>query len=474
MPQGLDLSKLSDMDLGALSKGDVSALSDDGLKLISDYQADQARPSNTHGYLERVQQAYSPGGQPAIVAEQDPEGNKRNAAIGASLAIGNVAGAGVGALGLEGLAGVGARSVGGGAAGAGSQYVSNKIEGKPGSEGVLKAAEYGAGGSLVADLIGGVAGYAGKKLSRMSKAQADAFVSDPEGVSEIAKGLEDPAQGPALQDKAVAAINESRKASKATGMTAASKLSSVLDGKSVAINPGKYLGLDPESDAIIQKALDGSKETASAAESFKNTAGPALPDSLDLPAKDANKVKQILQDRANFGQGTITDPVQKAQFSDMAKKSSALRASIESLDPSIGPLNQSMQQNMLLQEALRKGAKSSPIAFVSSEAPDRIATLARAEEAGQGGLIDMGRKIGAAKTIIANDSGSGIPAFIPKAIGRGTLLANPVVGGVAQASDPLLSLVASDPGMRSYLSDRAKEINNPKDSSIARRMLSGK
>jgi hypothetical protein len=340
--------------------------------------------------------------------------------------------------GSAGLAGPGARlakAAGGGFKGAaalgGAQGsltdidVDNPVNqvGKAAAGAGMGAGIYGAGKAAVKGL--GLLKKGSGKLARMTDAQSDAYLKDVRGTEKMAQQLGNVSENPQgmveLQNQARSAINNSRGTLKAQGLKDAAHVSNAVQGKQLEINPSKLLGIDPEADAIINQAISASKTTSSPVQAFANQAGPAIPESLSLPGDAANKLKQILQKASEFGRGTLLDPQQAAKNATAANASRGLRIGVEGLDPSIAAKNQAMQEGMMLQQSLRQGGKTNPLAFVSSEAPDRMATLARAETKGAGGLFDFGNKLGAAKSISAKDVGSGVPSSLGRAAGRAGL-----------------------------------------------------
>lgn len=273
-------------------------------------------------------------------------------------------------------------------------------------------------GQLANSGLGLIKKYSGN-FARMSPAQSDAYLGDIVGTEDMAKQLGNVSENPQgmvdLQNKARDAIGNSRAALKAKGLQNASKLSQYLTGKSTEINPSDYMGLDPEVDEILNKAISNT-------DASHVNLSPGLPKSVPVDLNELNTAKRILQSKAQFAPGTVVDPQQAARNSLMASKSQGLRSLIERVGgDDVAPLNQEMQDSMMLQKALRQGGKTSPLAFVSSESPDRMATLARAETQGAGGLFDLGNQLGAAKAIAGKNVGSGVDSSLLKAAGRAGL-----------------------------------------------------
>jgi hypothetical protein len=352
------------------------------------------------------------------------------------------------------MARIGANTAIGGAQGAATGDAKNAAIG----------AGMGAVGGTLGEAVGGLASlgkYVSRGFSRMTGPQSEAYLNNPGtsvlgdissdmqgqepkfGVSDMVSSLKDPSKMPALQDRAVEAINTSRKALKAQGLGAARTLSEDLSNKYVPVNPQEIEaavqnlhGIDPRADEILdhyRADVQGNPgEKALGDDNVMRTEG-ATPDTkvasnaVSMPANEVNQLKRYLQEGARYAQGSITQPVQPAKIAQAAQMASSLRAGIEQVSPEAAELNKQMQDGMMLQEALRRGAKTNPLAFVSSEAPDRVATLARAENSNAGGLLDFGNQLGAAKSIVGKDVGSGIPTFLGKAAGRAGLRASDAV-----------------------------------------------
>lgn len=337
-----------------------------------------------------------------------------------------------GYLGGSGL-GASAARVGAGAAMGGATGAIGSPDDRLG--GAEKGAALGGGLGALGEGVGGLASlakWAGRGLSRMTAPQGEAYLQNPGATKEMARALEDPSKMPALQDQAVGAINNSRKALKQQGLGNAAKLRTLLEGKHVEINPQELSGLNPQVDT----ALEPFSRTEGGWSSGVGGAGETTSTSnaVSVPANDANNMKRAFQSDANYVPGTVTDPVQAARQQVSGQKAAQLRSGIEKVEPEAAGLNQQMQEGLMLQQALRKGAKNSPLAFVSSESPDRVATLARAENAGAGGLLDFGNKLGAAKTMTRPDQGSGVPTFLNKMLGRGIMRGSSAVQDASDVS----------------------------------------
>jgi hypothetical protein len=244
-----------------------------------------------------------------------------------------------------------------------------------------------------------------RKAARFTPRQAEAYTKDPKGIADMARMLDD--QSPKLQDQAVKALEQSRRGLKTQGLKKASELQKLLQGKNVEVDPSRLADAGDDVAAVLERNQDMYRRPLS-----------------NIPATDANDIKRALQAQAKYQPGTVTDPVTAARKESMGKLASDVRRSIEGADPRVAELNKSMQENMLLQEALRKGQKANPISFVSTEAPDRMATLARAEQAGAGGLLDFGNKVGAAKMMQAKDVDDSLSRALFKKLGRTGLQAN--------------------------------------------------
>ncbi len=143
-----------------------------------------------------------------------------------------------------------------------------------------------------------------------------------------------------------------------------------------------------------------------------------VPASMMVDANQANQMKRVLQNASQFRPGTVLDPVTEAKNAALAAKAAGLRQSIEGVDPGVKSLNQQMQEGITLQDALRQGGKTRPLAYVSSESPDNLAQLARVEKNGAGGLLDFGNQYGAAKMTAMKDIDDSVSRAAQKTAGR--------------------------------------------------------
>lgn len=272
--------------------------------------------------------------------------------------------------------------------------------------------------------IPGIGKYLGRNAARMTKPQSEQYMQNPKEVGQLASQLQDQAQAPQVQDQAAGAINASRKSLRAEGIGKASKLRELLSGKQVDVNPDELMGGHPELDNVLNQKI---KEKS-------GMYGNLRPDRVSLDANEANEFKRRLQESAQYRPGTVQDPVQEARNAATQAKASKLRAALETTGgEGVKQLNQEMQEGAIVNKALRQGLKN-PISFASSEAPDRVATMARASKPGDGGLLDFGNKLGAAKAINAKDTGSGIPAFLGKLGGRALMRTSNAVQPAADAA----------------------------------------
>lgn len=303
--------------------------------------------------------------------------------------------------------------------------------------------------------VRGVSDAVSRRAAAMTKPQAQAYVQDPKEVSQIAAMLEDQSQAPALQDKAVQAIENSRRALKATGIGRANQLSEALKGKQVEINPRDYLNVSDKADEMIGSMIDqryarsmvpaprvesglpsGARMIDDVAEQAMVAGDRVVPDKMSVDANQMNALKRLLQGEGNYLKGSITDPTQRAKAEAIGNVASKARAAVESVAPEAAALNQSMQENQLLQQALRQGQKTNPLAFVSSEAPDRVATLARAEGQGAKGLLNFGNQLGAAKSMTMKDVDDALSRYATRKGGRAGLRANEALSKILSAPLP--------------------------------------
>lgn len=414
----------------------------------------------------------------------------------------------------------------------------------------LTALGLGTAGEAVGAVLPRITKSVGAALAGFKGRQADAYAEAPQAVEGMARALDDPSQMPGLKDQAAAAITNSRRALKQQGLENSSKLTQLLTGKHVELDPSGLHGLDPEVDAILhaqqaaqapmgpqatqvggtqqglplqrsqfgqaprqtstQIPVEGTQDAlplqaishspvevapqqagaghvqegfpgfgnrvkfhpdapegalplqTASQEAIDTSAGvrgthvqdslpwqgqpaprnPAAPldastpvgnthvqDSLPLfpdkggkvrlDANDARRVKNLLQTRADFDPRVVTDPIAIAKHEAAGRASGSVRAALETLDPQVKTLNDSMSEGMRMQKSLRQGAKT-PLATVSTQSPDRVADLARVDKNVKGGLTSFGDQLSAAKAI-SGDDGNGPMSKLAK--GRGIMAA---------------------------------------------------
>ncbi len=243
----------------------------------------------------------------------------------------------------------------------------------------------------------------------------------------MAKQIDDPMQTPELQDRAAAAIQNSRQNLRSEGLGNAKDLKLALTGKQVSISPKDLMGIDPEVDQMIQSKVPTHQD---------------MPLTMSVDANEANFMKRKLQAVGYTPGGTngpVTDPIQAAKNSQAAGAAGTLRKGIEDVGgQKVSDLNSQMQEDALTSKALRKGLKR-PLAFTSSEAPDTVSTLARAQSAApevtgptrdpdtlqpvqsQEDLLKFGSKYGAAKSVSTKDTDDALSRMLQKSFGRAGL-----------------------------------------------------
>lgn len=438
----MDLSKLSDDDLQALSEGKLDKVSDEGLSHLTAPAAPADRtPSNTQslgsqalGLAGKAVEGWNSArsgvvkgmlGDNAVTqfltgplkqAQQDVPEAEQVGKLGGAVAQGALLGAGTQAIApASALGRIGLNAAAGGASGA--------IQ-TPGSlsdraKGAIAPALAGGAVSAVGELLGAMKGVPSKLAGFKTPKQTNAYLEDPEQVSKLADMVTE-GNTPELQDTAAKAINESRAGLKSKGLENTSKLRELITGKKLNIDPNDFTDI-PGADDILGK--------------YKTQYGNYQP-KVDVNAEDVQGLKQAAQSASEYKPGTLLDPVQQAKAADMAKKASNLRSSLESLSPDVKGINQEMQQGAIMSKNLRQGLKN-PIAFVSTESPDKMAMLARAERAAPTGITDLGNQLSAAKAL----SSRGAPSSnLVNALGEGMkdYIALPALRGMnaAQQSSP--------------------------------------
>lgn len=361
-------------------------------------------------YLQKVKQGMDRAVSPDSI--QDMAGSALLPGAGSALTVAK-------GLGWAGKMGVAAAQ---GAAMAGAPREGQPIEDQARNV-ALGATVHGVLGSI-APAIGGVAGALKKparQAARFSKDQADAFVKSPQEINKLAGMLENSSDMPAVQDMASQSINDARKALKGHGMQQAKSLRELLTGKEVMVD-NNLRGIHPDVDKLLPM----------------ETAASGWTQGTKVDANTANEIKRELQKLAKYPQGTVLDPVQSARIEKIGKAAGGVRSAVEQAggEP-VRALNKEMQESMLLQEALRRGGKNSPIATITSQSPDRMAQLARADKTAGSGLVEFGNKLGAAKVMQRSTEDDNLHNALIKAAGRGALRgADAVERTASKAEDP--------------------------------------
>lgn len=453
----MDLSKLSDADLQALSKGDMSKVSDEalshlssesGVKLSQSGQYASPGENEADSTLGKIgARVTDPNRWQAMLNSTGPAANKNVVAGSPPMTI--PAGSAPAALSklaeFLGKSGV-LPAIGRVGANAGVGATEGAMHPSDG-ESTLDSAKRGAGvgavlgsgSELLAKPLTALGSYLSRGLSRLTPPQAKAYLDSFRGMGDVINGepnkitdiknmLSDPQKASQLQDKAVQAIQDTRAASKQKGLGQAKQLSDVLNGKSANVDTSQLEGIDPRIDEIIHsskgKALDSGAAGQSSEENFRRLSGlDQSAQTTPVQLNDLNTVKRVLQEKANYKPGTVVDPVQQAKMENYGKLASGTRGQIEQAGgEDVRSLNDEMQQNLLTQKALRQGTRNKPLAFVSSSSPDNAALLDRiSKQSGSTALPDFGNQLGAAKTMVAPDTGSGVPSFLSRKAGRAGL-----------------------------------------------------
>lgn len=294
-------------------------------------------------------------------------------------------------------------------------------------------------GGLISLLLGtaGEAVSAGSNLlkkpaasaARMTESQANAYTKDPKEIGNLASALKDKSRLPEVQDRAAAEIQSARGQLKSKGLQNASALKELLTGKELEIDPMSLRGTSPEVDAYLDELVSKYQGM------YPNPTA-----NIRVGGNEANQLKRLTQQAADFNPATITDPAQKAKHAAAAQKSHNLRTSIEGLDPSgqVGNLNSEMQDSMLLQKNLRQQQRS-PIASMKTASYDKLAAQARADKQFGTNLTEFGDKLGAAESFLPRGQDDTLSNEVVKLLGRlglrGTDAA--IKGTEATASNPM-------------------------------------
>jgi len=311
------------------------------------------------GTLGNISEDMQPGLKSA--AEQHPAAAKLGSVaglIGSTAAIGAPAGAlakGTGLLGKMGLgAGVGA------ATGAAA---------KPSEEGLTGRAENAAIGGALGGLFSGV-GQGVRALadkSRMVEKVKDSATLSKSVKSQI--------------DDALEGVNRNYIKPRAD------ELRSLLQGKSVNVNPERMRGVDPRIDQMVEKFVP-----------------PANAEGMSqLSAKNAQRFKRIFDAQANYANAKPFEPGATARGESAKRAADVLRSKVAGVDPRVDSLNQEMAEAIRLRNALERASQSAPISSIKgAPGTDKGSLIDAIDKMSNSKLEKLSSDVQSAKDLIIN------------------------------------------------------------------------
>jgi len=128
----------------------------------------------------------------------------------------------------------------------------------------------------------------------------------------------------------------------------AEKLTELLKGKDVSVNADLLKGVDPRIDRIVDRAA-----------SMPGTDGMST-----MAAKNAQRLKRVLDSEANYGASKPFDTSAVARGESAKTAADILRGKISGVDPQVGELNSGMGEAIRLRDALAKSSSSAPISSI--------------------------------------------------------------------------------------------------------------
>jgi len=270
---------------------------------------------------------------------------------------------------LKGVSGVGGAVARGMAQGAlqGAAY-------NPGdTKGVVDSTQFGdrAIGAGVGGLAGGAIGLMGGAVSSLSKGQKMIDrIKDSAGISKSVKGEIDGALSNVTKNVII---------------PRAGALKRLLQGKQIAINPdrlrGVSRGLNAYADRLAKRA---------------NIEGRAVVD-----ANKAQRLKQLLTDRADYNAGKTFDVSATAKQEGAEKAGGIVRRKLAELDPGVDKLNAEMGEAIRLRGAISKKAQSSPVSALEGDpGTDKGSVISSVDKMAGSDLVGLSTRIDRSKKLL--------------------------------------------------------------------------
>lgn len=367
--------------------GGAQAMADKALQLagkvgvgpykgVYEMGAESQLPSTEDVYLQGRDQSIAEGKQ---MSEEHPGASLAGKGVGimatAPLALGNVGRAG-GALAQMGK---------GAAVGAAQGAVYNPgdeagvINPAQGMERVKNAAAGAAIGAPLAGVGAGVKALANK--SRMVERVKDSANLSKNVKQEIDSAL----QG--------VTANEVK--------PRADKLTELLQGKSVEVNPDRIKGISPGLNSLASRMASKADENGRRA----------------MSAPRAQKLRQLLDARADYAQAKPFDTAGLAKGESAKKAADIVRSKLSALDPQVGELNDKMSEAIRLRNALSRASKSAPISSIKgSPGTDKGSLIDAIDKMGGSKLEKLSSDIQSAKDLLINPANFVKPLEMPNEV----------------------------------------------------------
>jgi hypothetical protein len=283
--------------------------------------------------------------------------------------------------------------------------------------GALPLAMQGAGA------VKNLGSYFSRKAAKFSAPEAEAYANNPEKVHDIVnKGI----GSPEVQDEAASALNQAQEELKKQGLKFLEPQKQLaLQNKKSVINTDNLMGLG--ADDILADVYNKNTRMPGAdrvnpeeVTGVLDQQAQELPSGyMEVDASDAYKLKQRLQENANFKGGSTTREAHAAD-NEISKKASIAQNEIKAALPAdVNDIASRQSELMRLQDELYDAQKSAPLAKLMSGSPDVEARLLRAERSSGVPLSELSNQLGAAKA--TEKAGEGLMGGITAGAGRAGL-----------------------------------------------------
>jgi hypothetical protein len=264
-----------------------------------------------------------------------------------------------------------------------------------------------AGNAALGAATGGLMAGAGAGVSRLAeKHRMIDRVKDSAGLSKSVKSE---------IDSALNKVTEKQVAPKAD------KLKELLQGKSVEVNPERLRGISPGLDNLASKMSGKVNEEGR----------------RQMSATRAQRLKQLLDGRAQYGASKPFDNTAVAKGETAQKAADIVRRKLSDLDPQVGKLNDEMGEAIRLRNALRTKSASAPISAIRGEAgTDRGSLIDAVDKMAGSKLERLSGDIEDARKTLFKPSNIAHPLMLPgealkagkRAAGRTARIVEPATG----------------------------------------------